>query len=64
MSRAAANEAALIAGATLVNVGVASGLLLLVGTDSDATELALRTTARVSFVWFMLVFLASPLQQL
>src|SRR5262249_3796755 len=32
--------------------------------DVAGTELALRTTARVSFVWFMLGFVASPLQQL
>ena len=57
-------EAALIVGATLVNGAVAGTLLLLAGTDSAGTELALRTTARVSFVWFMLAFIASPLQQL
>lgn len=54
----------LIVVATLINLGLAAGLLCLVGTDSDGTELALRTTARVSFFWFMLVFIAAPLQQL
>ena len=58
------NEAAIVAGVTLFNAGVAVLLLLLAGSDSDGTELALRTTARVSFVWFMLTFIASPLQQL
>ena len=57
-------EAALIVGATLVTGAIAAVLLLLAGSDSAATELALRTTARVSFVWFMLAFVASPLQQL
>jgi len=51
-------------GATLLNASLAGALLLLAGSDSGATELALRTTARVSFVWFMLAFVASPLQQL
>lgn len=54
----------MIVGATLVNAGLASALLVLAGADSAATELALRTTARVSFVWFMLAFVASPLRQL
>jgi methionine sulfoxide reductase heme-binding subunit len=55
---------ALIVGATLCNASLAAALLVLAGTDRAATELALRTTARVSFVWFMLAFVASPLQQL
>ncbi len=63
MDRADTHEVALIAGATLVNASLAGALLLLAGSDSAATELALRTTARVSFVWFMLAFVASPLQQ-
>lgn len=64
MDRADARELGLIAGATLLNVAVAGCLLRIAGTDSDGTELALRTTARVSFVWFMLAFIAAPLQQL
>lgn len=64
MDRADTHEVALIAGATLVNASLAGALLLSAGSDSAATELALRTTARVSFVWFMLAFVASPLQQL
>ena len=51
-------------GATLLNASLAGALLLLAGSDSGATELALRTTARVSFVWFMLAFVASPLHWL
>lgn len=64
MDRAGTREIAFIAAATLVNAGVAGSLLLIAGSDIAATELALRTTARVSFVWFMLAFIASPLQQL
>jgi hypothetical protein len=59
MTRTDTNEVALIVGATLVNASLACALLLLAGADTAATELALRTTARVSFVWFMLVFVAS-----
>jgi methionine sulfoxide reductase heme-binding subunit len=58
------SEAAFIAGATLLNAGVAATLLARAGSDIAATELALRTTARISFVWFMLAFVASPWQQL
>ena len=64
MDRLDKREAALIVGATLVNGGLAASLLLLAGSGIAGTELALRTTARVSFVWFMLAFVASPLQQL
>jgi len=60
----ARNEMALIGAATLVNLGLAAALLLCAGSDAAGTELALRLTARVSFVWFMLVFVAAPLQQL
>lgn len=54
----------MIAAATLVNLSVAGALLLFAGRDSGGTELALRTTARVSLVWFMLVFVTAPLHQL
>ncbi len=64
MDLADTREVALIVGATLANAGLAGALLVLAGSDSAATELALRTTARVSFVWFMLAFVASPLRQL
>ena len=64
MIRTDTNDVALIVSATLFNASLAGALLLLAGSDSAATELALRTTARVSFVWFMLAFVASPLQQL
>jgi len=64
MERALRREAAFIAGATLINAGIAAGLLSIAGSESAGTELALRTTARVSFVWFMLAFVASPLDRL
>src|SRR5262245_25355163 len=54
----------LIVGVMLANAVLALALLVLAGSDIAATELALRTTARVSFVWFMLAFVASPLWQL
>ncbi len=58
------SELTLILGATALNATIALALFGVVGTDSGGTELALRTTARVSFVWFVLVFVASPLAQL
>lgn len=64
MDRATTRDIAFIAAATLLNASIAIILLLAAGSDSDGTELALRTTARVSFVWFMLAFIASPLQRL
>ena len=57
-------EIVLVAAATLLNALLATALLLFAGADSDGTELALRTTARVSFVWFVLTFVASPIHQL
>ena len=57
-------DARIIVAATLLNLAIAAGLLIIGGTDKDATELALRTTARVSFFWFMLVFVASPIDRL
>lgn len=57
-------ERRLIAGATLFNLFLAGLLLALGGTDVAGTELALRMTARISFVWFLMVFTASPLRVL
>jgi DMSO/TMAO reductase YedYZ heme-binding membrane subunit len=64
LSDAADHDWPLIAAATLGNLAIAAGLLALAGSDVAGTELALRTTARVSFAWFMMGFLASPLEQL
>jgi len=64
MTRPAMSEAALIAGGTLLHASIAALLFLYAGSDVEATQLALRTTARMSFVWFMLAFVASPLAQL
>jgi methionine sulfoxide reductase heme-binding subunit len=63
-TRESRSELVFIVVALLVHAGLAAGLLLAIGTDADATELALRTTARMSFVWFMLAFVASPLEEL
>lgn len=39
-------------------------MLSLAGTSSSGIELALRTTARVSFFWFLLAYVATPLSVL
>ena len=57
-------HAAFIAAASLVNAAVALTVLGLAGSGSDGVELALRVTARVSFVYFVLAFVASPLHAL
>lgn len=57
-------DAALIAAGTAVNLAIAATLFAVAGADSAGTELALRMTARVSFVWFLLAFVAAPLQRL
>lgn len=57
-------DLAIIAAGTTVNLAVAATLFAAAGTDSAGTELALRMTARVSFVWFILVFVAAPLHRL
>ena len=54
-------ELRLIAGATLLNLALSGVLLLFAGAGADGTELALRMTARVSLVYFLLAFLAAPL---
>ena len=58
------SEAALITAGTLLHGSIAALLFLWAGSDVEATQLALRTTARMSFMWFMLAFVASPLAQL
>lgn len=54
----------LVLAATSLNLGIAVLLVAMVGTGKDGTELALRMTARVSFVWFLAAFLARPLNRL
>ena len=54
----------LIAGGTALSFALATTILIVLGTGSEGTELALRMTARLSFVWFILAFVAAPLQQL
>lgn len=50
--------------AALGNLAIAATVLTRWGTGPDGTELALRTTARVSLVWFLLAFLATPAARL
>ena len=57
-------DLAIIAAGTSLSLTWAALLLWFAGTDIGGTELALRMTARASFVWFMLAFVASPLHQL
>jgi sulfoxide reductase heme-binding subunit YedZ len=54
----------LIVAATAANLALAAALLAVAGFGVDGTELALRMTARVSFLWFLTVFVAGPLQRL
>jgi DMSO/TMAO reductase YedYZ heme-binding membrane subunit len=57
-------EIAIMLGAALLSCTVA-GLILATGDDPrEATRLALRTTARLSFVYFMIAFVATPLARL
>lgn len=53
-----------IVGATLVSLTVATSILVAGAAGRDATRLALRATARVSFVYFILAFTAAPLARL
>jgi sulfoxide reductase heme-binding subunit YedZ len=53
-----------IVAATALNAVIAILVLGAWGTEPEGIELALRVTARVSFVWFLLAFVAAPLQQL
>lgn len=66
MADATSNRAdrAIVAAGTLLNATLALVMISIAGADRDGTELALRMTARVSFVWFMAAFLASPLRRL
>ncbi len=56
-------EIAIVVAATLLSLSVA-GTVLAVDAGSAGTRLALRLTARLSFVYFLLAFLASPLARL
>ena len=59
-SSARPGDWALIAAGASLTVIVAGSLFTVFGGGSDGTELALRMTARLSFVWFMLAFVAAP----
>ena len=56
-------EIAIVVAAALLGLGVA-GTVLAVDAGSAGTRLALRLTARLSFVDFMIAFVASPLARL
>jgi DMSO/TMAO reductase YedYZ heme-binding membrane subunit len=64
MNKALRSDLALIAAVTTVHVLIAIALLTHAGRDVEATQLALRTTARISFFWFIAAFVTSPLTQL
>jgi DMSO/TMAO reductase YedYZ heme-binding membrane subunit len=64
IARVDRGEAALIVAATLVSLTLAATILWTGGAGREATRFALRATARWSFVYFMLAFVASPLAQL
>ena len=57
-------ELRLIVVAMTINVALAALLLVAAGAGSQGTELALRMTARISLVYFLLAFLASPVARL
>ncbi|HEY2774227.1 MAG TPA: hypothetical protein VGK20_09270 [Candidatus Binatia bacterium] len=59
-----ASDFRLIAGASLVNASVALAVLAVFGIESPGIELALRITARVSMLWFLLAYLAWPVSVL
>jgi DMSO/TMAO reductase YedYZ heme-binding membrane subunit len=64
LARADRGELAIIVGAALVSFTVAGTVLLTGESAREATRLALRLTARLSFVYFMFAFVASPLARL
>jgi DMSO/TMAO reductase YedYZ heme-binding membrane subunit len=57
-------ELVIVLAAALLSFIVAATVLVAGDGSREATRLALRLTARLSFVYFMLAFLASPLARL
>lgn len=57
-------EAGFLFVASVVNAAVAILVLGRFGAGADGTELALRTTARVSLLWFVAAYAARPLHDL
>jgi sulfoxide reductase heme-binding subunit YedZ len=53
-----------IAIATACNAAIAVLVLAIAGTGVTGVELALRITARVSMLWFLLAYVATPLAEL
>ena len=64
ISRTDRGEAALIVAATLLSLTLAGTILAVGEAGREATRLVLRATARLSFVYFILAFVASPLARL
>ena len=54
-------ESAIVVGAVATSLALAAALLVAGGAGKEATRLALRATARLSFVYFIVAFVASPL---
>jgi DMSO/TMAO reductase YedYZ heme-binding membrane subunit len=63
-ARADRHEIGIVVGAALVSLTVAGIVLAAGDAGREATRLALRLTARLSFVYFMVAFVASPLARL
>lgn len=57
-------QGAWIAGLTALNAALAGLVLLLAGGDAEGVRTALRFTARVSLIWFLLAYVAVPLDRL
>ena len=64
VARTDRGELAIVATAALVSFTVAATVLVAGDGGREATRLALRLTARLSFVYFMVAFVASPLARL
>jgi DMSO/TMAO reductase YedYZ heme-binding membrane subunit len=57
------HELVFVVTATLANAVLAWAVFTGAGWDADGTEIALRSTARVSLVYFLLAFVASPMDR-
>jgi methionine sulfoxide reductase heme-binding subunit len=64
IARADRTEVAIVLAAALLSFSVAGAVLVAGDHGREATRLALRLTARLSFVYFVLAFVASPLARL
>jgi hypothetical protein len=64
VARTDRTEVGIVLAAALLSFTVAGTVLVAGGGGREATRLALRLTARLSFVYFMVAFVASPLARL